>query len=260
MEDLKGHLTHAVTQFFSTGYIDLYKLIFGTPPFPFWFVVHCIWSCYVVRLSATKRQRKHPVMKFIWHFLAAFGMVFATKEFLAFFMKRPSPIVQRPMSLAIFAVVFLLFEYCPGNLVFKLTSNLSYFLGMMEGMYQMRLFTLCLRNIRIVKGGFCLAFSLFLGLLDQMIESMFRLVGRGLGSNASGFGYSLRSFLIFLTYWFITHENSWTPIIGTKPIIPMALIFTLIQGLMNVFSLIFSKPIPTPKKQKPNNDSRPKEE
>lgn len=242
MEELKGHLVHAVKQFFSTGYIDLYKIIFGTPPFPFWFIVHCVWSCYVVRLSGTVKQNKKPVMRFIWHFCTAFGMVFATKEFLAFFMKRPSPIKARPISLAVFAVIFLFIEYCPGNLGVNLVSSLSYFLGLLEGMYQMKLFTLCLRNIRIVKGGFCLAFSLFLALLDQMIESMFRTAAGGLGKHASGLGYSLRTLMIFVSYWLITHENNWTPFIGIKPIIPMALVFTFVQGLMNAFSLIISKP------------------
>lgn len=45
-------LLHSTVKFFrGAQFQDIYKKIFGTPQFPFWFLVQATWECYIVKRS-----------------------------------------------------------------------------------------------------------------------------------------------------------------------------------------------------------------
>ena len=222
---------------YSVVYAEVYKLVFGTKPFPFWFIVNCLWGCHIVHLS---QRRRKLISRFVINYVISFCVVFVSRELYAFVMRKPSPIASNPISLLIHLACVILYEVSPRSLFYKCASVGEYFLGMFEGMYQMRTLCFGLRNISLMRGFGAFILSVIWTTLDQMVMFVLRMISRGTASRVSGFWYWLRSVAIFTCYWMLTHENKWSKIFGTWPVMRMALLFCLIQGISNTVALVTS--------------------
>lgn len=219
--------------------ITVYKLVFGTAPFPFWTVVQILWSVYVVQHSY--HFKKRTSLQILYELVVSFIMVFATREMAAICFDKPSPIAHHPLSIVIFLFVFSLFELF--NLSSKLhQTGIDFAIQFLQSFNQLRLFTLFLRTVHLFDGVPLLAISLILSSLDQILEFIFRYSFKGNETGGSNWKTISSLYIFFSIYWFCVH------IIRTR-VITTALISGYFHGLICGIIAIFSKPKQKRKKE-----------
>lgn len=218
---------------------NLYKMIYGTGPFPFWVTVQALWSIYITQVSLCNQPRSF--LTIFNKFLSSFVLTFIPRELIAICFEKESPILNHPLSLLIFIVTFALFELLNLKYIFHKLA-LDFGLGFLQGLNQMKLFTLMLRTIDAFEGGSLLVVSLIFTSLDQCFHLVFRYAFQGLPTNGCNFGSIIRTIITFFMYWFCTH-------ILDLNVTKSALISAYILGIINGLILLFSK-LPSAKKSK----------
>ena len=213
--------------------VPLYQLIFGTSPFPFWFTVNCIWACYVIHISSKGRSLPFG---FALYAITSFLAVFIPREFYAFVMYKPSPISLHPASLLVHLVICALFGLLPQDLFVRLVSRGSLMLGLTQGAYQMRTLCFGLRNITYLEGFGTFICAALWATIDQLFIAILRALTGGRSVPASSLLYWLQTIIVFTAYWGVTHKNSVVPV--QFPIMPAAIVFSGIQGLVNAAALV----------------------
>jgi hypothetical protein len=160
------------------------------------------------------------------------------RELLALALKKPSPIVRDPITLGLFVIVYLVFEFAPSNKVSEFFRYLGFLIGFLEGLVQFKLFTICLRNIRGSNPMAILGFSLFYGTYDILAEVIGRALMRFRQEPLAGVKFWVRTLATFGVYWQLTHENYLSKVIGVHAVIPCAVIFAIGHGIANSYVTI----------------------
>lgn len=217
----------------------IYKIVFGTPPFPFWVLIQILWSVYIVQHSYHNKARSKS--QILYELAVSFTMTFVTKEVIAICFDKSSPILSHPLSIVIFLLIFSIFEYF--NLSSKLhKSGLDFAIGFLQSLNQMKLFTLILRTVHVFDGVSLLFVALIFASFDQIIEFIFRFSSKGNETGGSNWKTLFSMYALFSIYWFCVH------VFETR-VIPTALITSYFYGLICGISLIFST-IPHQKRKK----------
>lgn len=240
-------LTRSFEDFRGGGFKDVYKLVFGSPQFPFWFTIQAIWSCYAVRLSLMKKAQTGAL---VWKQLISSALLtFLPRELFAFLFHKLSPILHNPSIIGIFFAVFALFAYSPMDIFYKITSVLYYFVGLMQGLNQARLFSLIVRSTKNYNSLQMVAVAILFVVLDQMLEILLRtLLTKGEETKVSNRLTIFRTAIISLLFWLITHKNPLSKYIGVYQIYIPALIYSFVLGLLNSSAIldIGGEKVPTP--------------
>lgn len=153
------------------GYLDCYKLLYGTPQFPYWFIFQACYSCYVTHKSI-ESLRKTPNL-FFRQLIIAFCMTFAPREIFAFAFKKLSPIKHNPQSIIIFLGIYGLICIKP---IYKIINFFAKLIGMAQGVNVARFFTLALRNIKGIPAELILPIAIIFSVMDQLIEFIFSTI------------------------------------------------------------------------------------
>ena len=240
-------LANNIRDFKNGGFKDIYKLIFGSPQFPFWFTIQAIWSCYVVCLSTMKQRR--TIMLWIKQLIISAMLTFLPRELFAFIFHKLSPILHNPSRIGIYLVVFMLLTYSPMDIFYKITNVLYYFIGLMQGLNQARLFSLIIRSTRNYNSFQMVSIAILFVIMDQLLEIITRLlVTKGEETKVSNRLTIFRTGIISLLFWLITHNNPLTKYIGLYQIYIPALIYSFVLGLLNSSAIldIGGEKVPTP--------------
>jgi hypothetical protein len=214
---------------------DMYKVIYGSPPFPFWFLVNCLYWCLIVR--ASQRGRPRALRFRLFALISSSILVFGTRAVLASSLRRTPPIVLHPSSMLVFLVIFVVFQLFPDRFVDVLVSPWVCIIAFLQGINQMRLFTLCLRNITSVRGFFSLLVSGFVSTVDLILESILRAIFDLKNTHLSGPNIWLFSISVLVCYWALTHHTVLWKAMEPFPIVPTACAFALIAGLVHGIAL-----------------------
>ncbi|OHT17313.1 hypothetical protein TRFO_12452 [Tritrichomonas foetus] len=218
------------------GYIELYKLIYGTPQFPFWFCLQAIWSCYVVHRSCLKKKR--TISLYIRNFLLCSAMTFAPREIFAYLFHKLSPVVHNPVTLVIFIGIYLAVFLSPYNIVYQIINILYYFIGFLQGAHQTRFFTLILRTVKNIDPLRLLPIAIVFTISDQLIELFFRPILGGAETKMSNGVTIFRTCIFTLLFWITTYENSMSKYIGKYSIHITALVLSFALGLFNASAIL----------------------
>ena len=197
------------------GYKDIYRVIFGTAQFPYWFTAQAIYACYAVKKSFARKPRTFSF--FMRKLLLSFAMTFTSREIFAFTFKKLSPLQHNPITAGIFLLVFLLMNSTPFDAVYKLTGFLFYFVGLAQGFNQTRYFTLIIRNIKKYKefaGPRVLPVAIGFAVLDNAIELFLRPLLGGEETRVTNASLIFRSAIVMVVFWVSTNYNYFTQWIG----------------------------------------------
>ena len=217
--------------FLKEGYKDVYKPIFGSPQFPFWFGVQAMWACYVVHRSC--RLKPRGVLNWIKKLILAFAVTFAPRELMAMVMRKASPIAHNPVSVGVFGAIFFVVSLCPYDVAYKVINFCYPVLGLLQGYNQTRLFTLILRAKLNLNNVQLVPLAIGFAVLDQVIEFFFRPLFGGVETNMSSPKSIFMTGISMLVFWLGTHENPYTSTIGIYPIQVSALVLGLVLGVFN---------------------------
>jgi hypothetical protein len=216
----------------TSPFVFLYKCIYGTTPFPFWFLVHAFWSLHLVHRSG--RQPRQTFRNRLRILFLSSVITFVSRELLAFALKKRSPIMREPLSAVVFMLIYVVLEFSPGNRVADFCNKFLPAIAFLEGLAQFKLFTICLRNI----GGSSLAvllYSLFFGTFDLYSEYAMRWIMQFKAVPLTGFLYWTRTLATFVVYWIVTRENVVTHVIGVMDVIRCAVVIGILHGLANAY-------------------------
>lgn len=214
---------------------DIYTFIFGSAPFPFWFVVQATWWCYLIFRSCVYFSSNGLMV--VKKLVVCFSAVFASREFYAFVTQSPSPIITRFMSLPTFLLIFILFNFTNGN-VYYLFNKIRPILAIFASLEQIRYFTLILRLSSKFNGNIKLFVALFFGFFDQFFTSVLLFSFRWNNLHPSSFITLIRSIVVSSLYWMATRESYITPYVGTFPIRQASLVLCLVQSILNVIEVL----------------------
>lgn len=238
--------------FKSTGYIELYKIIFGTPQFPYWFTLQAIWSCYVVHRS-TKHHKK-TFSLWLRNLLISAAMSYAPRELFAYLFHKHSPITNNPQMSLVFLGIYLSISLCPQNIVYKILTVLYYFIGFLQGANQTRFFTLIVRVQKEISPFYLILIAMLFTIMDQLIELVFRPILDGDETKMSNFSTMARTCLFSIIFYLSTYQNYLTKFIGKYNIHVTALVLAFTLGLFNASAILnfdsqerVPRPPPTPK-------------
>jgi hypothetical protein len=220
-------------QFFAARLSDvcteLYKLVYGSPPFPFWFLINCIYWSLLVRASQSARPK--PFSDRICAFISSSLLVFLTREILATLLRKSSPIVAHPLSVVLFLLIFIIFQVLPDHIIESLVSPWVFVVAYLQGVNHMKLFTLCLRNVDSTNGFFSLILSSFFATFDIILEGFFRAIFDFRNTHLSGPIVWIVAVSVLGLYWVLTHQ------FVMLPIIPAACAFAVVSGVAHAIAL-----------------------
>lgn len=255
IDNIKYKVMNSLLYFAIKGYKQPYKLIFGTPQFPFWFCIQCIYSCYIVTRSTIKS--KLTFSKILKTLICTALMVFAPRELFAYVSNKKSPIQNNQQIVIYYAVIyFLMILPAPFNIFYKLVHYLGYFLAIVEGANQARFLTLILRVVK--NNSYSLLYANAFAFMDLAIEMIMRPLSNGENIGLSSIGIIFKGLLFSTFYELTTNRNKYTIYIGLyKHYIP-ALLLTACYAIIN--STAYIRQVLAKKHNKNNNVSQNKEE
>ena len=222
---------YLMRMFATSGYKTLYKPIFGTPQFPFWLIIQCLYSCYVVHRSFLRKPRTPPMI--VKQIVVSFCMVFLPREIFAFMFSKLSPIIHNPLSIVCFVLVALAMNFFPFDVFYKATNSMYSLLGLLMGLNQTRFFTLILRSVKGMSSVKLVPIALLFTVMDQLIEISLRTLFKGNETKMSNLTTVFRTSVFSGVFWLATHDNLLSPYIGRYQIYVPALILGLVLGIAN---------------------------
>jgi hypothetical protein len=107
----------------SGGIQDLYKKIFITRQYPIFFFLQATWCAFVVR--TTHRYKKQTIVSKLLQLITAFLMCFSSREVMAFIFHEKSPLLARPDTALLFLGIWILINFSPFDIVYKLLNLVS---------------------------------------------------------------------------------------------------------------------------------------
>lgn len=126
----------------NSGTKEVFLMINNAPQYPLFSTIEAIWCCCVVRRSMMYcNGEKSTIKKYFQLFLGiiiSFVMAFAPREITSNVFHKPSPIANNKYQILIFLVVANLIFFTP--IFYKLIHILYYFIAMLQGFNEMRLF------------------------------------------------------------------------------------------------------------------------
>ena len=232
--------------FLDTGYLQLYHFIYGSPQFPLWTSVQALW-CLIVLKRSTANQKTKRLFYLFSTLIISFVMTFCHREILALILGQRSPVFANPVIIYIFLILYILIFWMPGDIFPSILDFpvISYFIGFFQGLNQMRLFTLILRNAAFEnKILFALAFCF--SIWESIIFQIFRLPFLFFKNQdyefesvpMCSFLSFYRTIILYSVFWFLTHKTPITPQIGLYKVQYPAIIISTLQGIFNSAALI----------------------
>jgi hypothetical protein len=242
---LTPYITYArqlYTELTKNSFAVPYKMIFGSPQFPVWFVAHSVWCCAAVHRTYLKKPR--TILNSLKQLITSAAMVFVSRELSAFVLKRPSPIKENPLLLPIFLAVFILLTAMPWDLFYKIVTlfGVSNITGTLEGFNQIRYFTLLLRASAKYTYWQGVQFAVSLTLTDQMIEMGFRWFFGADESPMSGSTSMGVTMVAWGGYVLATKKVIDAPYVGTVNPHVAALAVGMLLALRNSSSMVGEEP------------------
>ena len=126
-----------VSYLMNGGINDLFQKLISSKQYPYFFLVQATWCCYAVKNS--KNNKKSSFLSKFLEFFEALFMTFFSREIIAYMAKSKSPILQNPNTLAIFAVIWIVINFSPFDIGYKLVNFFSILLCPLEAVNQIRL-------------------------------------------------------------------------------------------------------------------------
>lgn len=260
MERIISFFQPRFQHFIESGYKELYKSIFGTPQFPFWFALQAIWSCYVVHRSTNHNKKTFTLL--MRNLLISALMSFAPRELFAYLFHKRSPILHNPVSFFIFFGIYLSIALCPYDIIYKILSVLYYFIGFLQGANQNRFFTLIFRIQKEISQLYLIPIAMLFTTMDQLIELIFRPILDGEETKMSNITTIIRTWIFSFVFYISTYQNFATDFIGKYDIHITALVLSFALGLFNAAAILnfdyqerVPRPPPTPKLSRKSRDS-----
>jgi hypothetical protein len=212
MSAILGKFADTFRQFAKGGHVEIYKYIFGSPQWPYWFGAQCVWSCFVVRRSWLGQPR--TIINCVKQFIVASLMTFASREVFAVFLNGSSPIRAHPQTVGIFAAVFFIITFSPFDVVFKVLNFAPQLVSFVQAFNVMRYFTLILRKTKSLDDAKLLPVSVGFVVLDQFLEIVLRGFLSGVETSLSnGRSVVLTSFAT-IGWWLATRRTHFTKWMG----------------------------------------------
>lgn len=196
--------------FMSKGYLQLYKQIFGISQYPYWTALQIVWSCYAVH-RVTKKGNKNIINRIIRFIVSAF-VSFGAREIFAYMFRMQSPTTAKPMQLVFFAIINLLLEFCPGDLIFKLCTTFAPILNLFQAVNQIRFYSIISRKTAAT-GTQAIVFILLFLTIDQLIVSILKSNYHD-ESNFCGWSTLVRTAFLCTVHFFGCRQSVLTPYIG----------------------------------------------
>jgi hypothetical protein len=229
MSGILHQLNTAITQFVNGGYMDAYTPLFGSQQFPYWFTLQCIWSCYIIRRSCQRQPR--TIVNILKQFSVAILMTFPAREIFARIWSQPSPIHTHPVTLAIFAAVFVLITFSPYDIVLKILNIITRPLSFAQAFNVMRFFARMIRVMQPPTDVKKLFVATGLAVLDQMCATVLRGLLSGVETKLS---HSLVvTSLVTIAWTAVTQQNVFTKWIGHYDPRLAALVLGFALGVAN---------------------------
>jgi len=218
------------------GYKEVYTLVFGMPQYPFWFIIQAIWCGFVIRRSyretVTTFQRK------VIQVLISLIMIFSSRELLALLLHKASPITHYPAQAGIASAITILIQWSPFDLVYKILNLLYYFIGMLQGFNQARLFTLVLRNTKAMPVYQSLGISILMTVFEYAFEIITRKMFSGKETKMSKGSTIFRTTLFCVVFFLATHVTPLTKYIGYYQVQLPALALAFALGAFNSAAVV----------------------
>jgi hypothetical protein len=245
-----SQLLQVYSEFTGGGYLHIYKLLFGSPPWPFWFCIHAVWCCAIVHRSCLHTPRS--VANHLKQLLLSAMMALGSRELYAVVFARPSPILNNLFLFPCFLAIFALMNAVPFDLFYRLVSLgiVHYFISLWEGFNQTRYLTFILRADKS-KSWKQLPIALGFVVMDQVIEFLTRPLLSGEETPMSNGPTIFRTYMFSVVFWLATNQNPLTKYIGQWDIRLSALTLGFVLGIANAFSMLrVGKDVP-PERQQP---------
>ncbi|OHS96631.1 hypothetical protein TRFO_37150 [Tritrichomonas foetus] len=225
--------------FTEEGYLELYKLTYGTSPFPFWVTIQILWSAFIVHQSYRWLNTRYSgilsnLVMLIVQLITAFCMSFGPRELVSIIFHKDSPLASHPLSIAIFIFIFGLLKI-PLFLDLIAKTKVSFLIAFFYGLNQFRFFTLLLRTVDQFDNLALLAIAIAFGSIDQIIEIIFRTISKANQTGGSNIILILKFVCFATVHWFLIH-------IFDLPVVPIALIMANFQAITNAIAIISGEP------------------
>ena len=216
LERVKGSLSFLST----AGTKEVFLTIYKTPQFPFFFVIQTLWCCYFVKKSfifSEKPKQSHDkkIIRLILQFVLSLVLVFSSRELVAILTHKKSPLRSNPKQMFVFIIIFGLFNFIPYSIFYRIIDVLYYFLGLLQGFNQMRLFLHTIAysntgNIYQTNGmKYCLATISII--FEYVVESSIRRIIKTAETNVSNTRAILKTVIISIIYCFLINSATTKP-------------------------------------------------
>lgn len=248
-EGIVSHATKILHEVQSGQLRGLYRDLFSTKQFPFWFSIRALWCIYVVHRSnvGPRRSFGRKFMNVIVQFVVSSMMTFLPREAIAYIFKRQSPILANTECIPLYLSLFLIVNVSPFDIVFKVLNAFYFVLGLLQGVNQAKLFTMIIKWLaHLTKSNSAFQFITFavgFTVMDQFIEMISRFLTKARETPMCNFSSVLKTTFMCSFYWMITHRNRFTQYIGLYPEMQAQIMLALGIGIMNATCQIFARAI-----------------
>ena len=197
------------------GIQDLYRKIYVTRQFPIFFFIQVTWCSFVIR--NTHKDKKTTILSKLLQLITAFLMTFGSREVMAFVFHEKSPLLTRPITALYFLGVWLVINFSPFDIVYKLLNIASFILCPAQCSNQVRLLIRVESHMK--KGNYIpmkyrLPFTLAIINFEFIIERFMSVITKGKKSSMSNLFTILLTSAGIFGYMSATRTTKLTKYIG----------------------------------------------
>ena len=212
-EQIKGSFSFLST----AGTKEVYNTIYKTRQFPFFFIIQTLWCCYLAKKSflfseKPKQTQEKKILRLIMQFVLALVLVFSSREIVAILTKKKSPLRSNPKQMFVFIIIFALFNFIPYHLFYRIVDVLYYFLGLLQGINQMRLFihTIAYSNTGHIYQTYGMKYILatISIIFEYVVESSMRRIMKTAETNVSNNRVIIKTIAICVLYVGCLHAEA----------------------------------------------------
>jgi hypothetical protein len=160
-------------------------------------------------------------------------MTFVPLELLQFLIHGKSLVIAQPLSALFFLILFILTEFSPLDLFYKMLSYTAFIWGMLQGINQMRMLQYCMKEILSPSIYITVTSPVFFAVLDHIIYAIVRRPFRVNLTRIGGPWFVIRVSVVLSIYLFVSIGHKFDYLLGGRSLEEIGLFFALIQGLMN---------------------------
>ena len=212
-EQIKGSCSFLST----AGTKEVYNTIYKTRQFPVFFVIQTLWCCYLAKKSflfseKPKQTQEKKILRLILQFILALVLVFSSREIVAILTKKKSPLKSNPKQMFVFIIIFALFNFIPYEIFYRIIDVFYYFLGLLQGINQMRLFihTVSYSNTGHIYQTYGMKYILatISIIFEYVVESSMRRIMKTKETNVSNNKVIIKTIFICILYVAFLHAQA----------------------------------------------------